>query len=62
MSSSYELDWRNRYLEARLEHLTKKLQKSGKFLPSQPALPSDIEGRNRVLAETVKSFEAALKR
>ena len=58
---TYELEWRNRYLEARLTNLTKKLQKAGKFLPPSPKLPSDLNARNEVLAETVKAFEAALK-
>ena len=59
---TYELEWRNRYLESRLTHLTKKLQKAGKFLPPRPKLPSGLKARNEILAETVKAFEAALKR
>jgi len=59
---TYELEWRNRYLEARLTHLTKKLNQAGIFLPARPKLPSDLKAKNDVLAETVKAFEDALKR
>ena len=59
---TYELEWRNRYLESRLTHLTKKLNQAGILLPARPKLPSDLKARNEILAETVSAFEAALKR
>jgi hypothetical protein len=60
--NSYSLEWRNRYLEARLTHLSKEITTRGFSLPQRPILPDDLKARTDVLAATVEIFEKAATR
>ena len=51
------LEWRNRYLTTRVEHLSQKLKKSGRTTPNFQPLPDDLEARNAALEEQVKRLE-----
>ncbi len=54
---AYNLEWRNRFLTARSEYLSKKLRKSGRGVPSLGKLPEDLELQNQTLQNHVERLE-----
>ena len=56
-NDTYELEWRNRFLIARKEHLSKKLRKAGRGLPNFEAMPEHPQAQNEVLIKQVERLE-----
>lgn len=54
---SLSLEWRNRYLTARVGYLSKKLEESGRSFPAFSDLPKDPKARNEALEAQIKLLE-----
>lgn len=57
----YQLEWRNRYLRARLEYLKKKIEKRNGFVGSLETTETDLLAINEFLAGKVEELEKEFK-
>ena len=54
---AYALEWRNRFLIARKEHLSEKLKKAGRGLPNFEIMPEHPQAQNEALKKQVRCLE-----
>ena len=59
--NAHDLEWRNRYLTARLNYLKNKIEKKGGYVGSIENHPEDLEAKNQSLKAQSQDLETQLK-